>query len=266
MTTPSLLGLGTLLGQGRTADIYAWGEKHILKLYHVGWPVAMIEEEARISRLVAQTGLPVPAVGDVLTVEGRTGIVFGRVSGPTLVQDFATHPWTVVRSIRVFTDLHLQMHAQALPELPSQRQQLRRLIGEADVPESTRQVALGRLDDLPDGQMLCHGDYHPENILMTRVGPVIIDWFTATRGHPLADVAGTSLLLQAGELPSSPMAQWLLTSARAVVHRAYLRRYLRQSRVQPEDVAAWRLPIIVARLGFGIPEERDRMLQLLQQA
>jgi hypothetical protein len=101
---------------------------------------------------------------------------------------------------------------------------------------------------------------------MTRVGPVIIDWFTATCGNPLADVARTSLLLQAAELPASPMTQWLLASARAVVHRAYLRRYLRRSGTRPEDVAAWRLPIIVARLGFGIPEERDRMLRLLHQA
>jgi aminoglycoside phosphotransferase (APT) family kinase protein len=168
--------------------------------------------------------------------------------------------------VRVFTDLHVLMHAQALPELPSQRQQLRRLIGEANVAESTRQEALGRLDDLPDGQMLCHGDYHPENVLMTRAGPVIIDWFTATRGHPLADVACTSLLLQAAELPDSPMSHWLLASARAVVHRAYLRRYLRRSGARPEEVAAWRVPIIVARLGQGIPEERGRMLQLLHQA
>jgi tRNA A-37 threonylcarbamoyl transferase component Bud32 len=266
MTTPSLLGLGTLLGQGRTADIYAWGETRVLKLYHAGWPVAMIEEEARISRQVAHTGLPVPAVGEVLTINGRTGIVFSRVNGPTLVQDFATHPWTVMRSVRVFTDLHLQMHAQVVLGLPSQRQQLRRLIGEADVPAATRQEALGRLEDLPDGQMLCHGDYHPENVLMTRAGPVIIDWFTASCGHPLADVACTSLLLQAGELPSSPMAHWLLVSARAMVHRAYLRRYLGHSRTRPEDIAAWHVPIIVARLGHGIPEERDRMLHLLHQA
>jgi len=114
--------------------------------------------------------------------------------------------------------------------------------------------------------MLCHGDYHPENVLMTRTGTLIIDWFTATCGNPLADVARTSLLLEAAELPASPLAQWLLGLARAVVHRAYLRRYLRQSRVRPEDIAAWRLPIIVARLGFGIPEERDRMLRLLHQA
>jgi hypothetical protein len=101
---------------------------------------------------------------------------------------------------------------------------------------------------------------------MTHAGPVIIDWFTATCGHPLVDMASTSLLLQAGELPDSPMSHWLLASARYMVHRAYLRRYLRRSGTRPEEVAAWRLPIIVARLGHGILEERDRMLQLLHQA
>jgi aminoglycoside phosphotransferase (APT) family kinase protein len=226
----------------------------------------MIEDEARISRLVAQTGLPVPSVGDVLTVEGRMGIVFDRVSGPTLVEYFSVHPWTILQSVRVFTDLHLAMHSKTVPDLPSQRQFLHRLIGEADVPTTVSREAHQRLDDLPDGQMLCHGDFHPENVLHTRAGPVIIDWFTATSGNPLADVANTSLLLEAAALPDSRMPMWLLTSARAFVHRAYLRRYLRQGRIRAEEVAAWRVPIIVARLGHGIPEERDRMLLLLHQA
>jgi hypothetical protein len=62
------------------------------------------------------------------------------------------------------------------------------------------------------------------------------------------------------------MAKWLLTAAQVMVHRAYLRRYLRRSRTRREDVEAWRAPIIVARLGEGIAEERQRMLQLLRQA
>jgi aminoglycoside phosphotransferase (APT) family kinase protein len=266
MTLTSLHELGPLLGQGRTADIYAWGENQALKLYHPGWPVPMIELEAHISRQLAQTGLPMPAVGDVLTVDGRTGIVFSRVSGPTLVESFMTAPWTVVQSARVFTDLHLAMHSRSAPDLPSQRQYLQRLIDQADVAAQVSQEARQRLDDLPDGYLLCHGDYHPENVLQTRTGPVIIDWATATSGNPLADVARTSLLLQAGELPDSPMPNWLLTAAQVMVHRAYLRRYLRRSRTRLEDVEAWRAPIIVARLGEGIAEERQRMLRLLRQA
>jgi Ser/Thr protein kinase RdoA (MazF antagonist) len=38
-----------------------------------------------------------------------------------------------------------------------------------------RSQALERLNQLPDGDALCHGDYHPDNVLMTRNGPIIID-------------------------------------------------------------------------------------------
>ncbi len=255
---------GTLIGQGRTAEIYAWGDAQVLKLYHAGWPVSWVEQEARISQQVAQTGLPVPAVGSVIVVDGRTGILFARVEGTTLVQRFVTKPWTLPSALRAFTDLHLAMHAQTLPDLPSQRQQVIRLIHEADVPATIRQAALRHLDQLPDGHMLCHGDYHPENVLMTQSGPIIIDWAGATSGHPLADVARTALLLRVGDLPRSPMRQWLLASARAVVHTAYLRRYLRRHPARAEDLAAWRLPIIVARLGEGIAEERAKLLRFIE--
>ena len=257
-------GATALIGQGRTAEVYAWGNGQALKLYHSGWPAPLVEREAQISQQVAATTLPVPAVSGVLEVDGRYGILFARVDGPTLVQHFAAKPWTIARSVRAFTDLHLAMHTQMLPDLPSQRQQLIRLIEEASVPATVRQAALQRLDALPDGAALCHGDYHPENVLMTRKGPIILDWAGASSGHPLADVARTALLLQVGDLPRSPMGQWLLASARAVVHSAYIRRYLRRHPAHAEDLAAWQLPIIVARLGEGIAEERDNLLRLLE--
>ncbi len=266
MTASSLHGPGKLLGQGRTAEIYAWGDAQALKLYHAGWPASWVEQEARISQQVAQTSLPVPAVGGVIAIDGRQGILFERITGPTLVQHFVARPWTIARSVRAFTDLHLAMHAQSIPDLPSQRQQVLRLIHEAAVPAAVRQAALQRLDQLPEGSALCHGDYHPENVLMTRSGPIIIDWAGATSGHPLADVVRTALLLQVGELPRAPMSQWLLASARAVVHTAYLRRYLRQRPARAEDLAAWRLPIVVARLGEGIAEERGHLLRLLENS
>ncbi len=183
------------------------------------------------------------------------------------MQQFAAKPWTVTRALRAFTDLHLAMHAQALPELPSQREQLAHLIQDASsVPDGARATALKRLDQLPDGEALCHGDYHPDNVLMTRNGPIIIDWGGASSGHPLADVARTALLLQVGELPSSQVNRWLLASARAFVRRAYVQRYLRLRPASEEELAGWRLPIAVARLGEGIAEERGKLLRLIEAA
>jgi uncharacterized protein (TIGR02172 family) len=258
---------GKLIGQGRTAEIYAWHDDQALKLYHAGWEASWVEHEAHISRLVAATGLPVPAVSGVIEVDGRQGIPFERIVGPTLVQRFAAQPWTLMRSVRTFTDLHIAMHAQVLPDLPSQRQRLSQLIQKVDaVPTAVRQAALDQLDRLPEGNALCHGDFHPENVLMTRAGPIIIDWGSASSGHPLADVARSALLLQVGELPSSQMNRWMLASARALVRKAYVRRYLRLWPAGAEELAMWRLPIAIARLGEGIAEEQGRLLTLIEAA
>lgn len=258
---------GRLIGQGRTAEIYAWGDNQVLKLYHTGWSAAWAEQEARISQMVSATGLPVPAVGGVIEVDGRHGIIFERIAGPSLVQQFGAKPWTLMRALRAFTDLHLAMHAQALPDLPSQRQQLTRLIqGASSVPDGVREAALKRLEQLPNGEALCHGDYHPDNVLMTRHGPIIIDWGGASSGHLLADVARTALLVQVGELPSSQLNRWLLASARALVRRAYVRRYLRLRPASAKELAAWRLPIAVARLGEEIAEEKSKLLRLIEAA
>jgi aminoglycoside phosphotransferase (APT) family kinase protein len=258
---------GKLIGQGRTAEIYAWGDDQVLKLYRAGWQGSWAEHEARISQLISTTGLPVPAVGGVIEIDGRHGVVFKRIIGSSLVQQFAAKPWTLGRALRAFTDLHLAMHAQVISDLPSQREQLARLIGDASpVPDGVRATALKRLDQLSGGNALCHGDYHPDNVLMTRNGPIIIDWGNASSGHPLADVARTALLLQVGELPSSQVNRRLLASARAFVRRAYIRRYLRLRPASKEELAAWRLPIAVARLGEGIVEERAALLRLIEAA
>jgi len=259
--------IGALIGQGRTAEIYAWGDNKALKLYHAGWPASWAEHEAQISRVVAATGLPVPAVGGTLELDGRYGILFERIVGPSLVRQFSAKPWTLARALRAFTDLHLAMHERVISGLPSQREQLARLIQEASpLPGEIRKAALERLEQLPDGVALCHGDYHPDNVLAPRNGPVIIDWGGASSGHPLADVARTALLLQVGEPPSSQTNKWLLAPARVLVRRAYIRRCLRLRPASKVELAAWRFPIAVARLGEGIAEEKNKLLQLIEAA
>jgi Ser/Thr protein kinase RdoA (MazF antagonist) len=152
--------LGKLIGQGRTAEIYVWGNTQALKLYHVGWSASWVEHEAQVSRAVATTGLPVPATGEALEVDGRFGILLERVSGPSMLQQFSARPWTVAHSLRVFTDLHLAMHAHNVPGLPSQREQLARFTGESSAASATiRAQALEQLERLPDDHILCHGDY-----------------------------------------------------------------------------------------------------------
>ncbi len=235
---------------------------------NAGGDVTQAEREAWLSRVVAATGVPAPAVEGTLAVDGRCGVLFERLVGPSLLRRVAARPWTILRAVRTFTDLHLAMHAREIvvSDLPSQREHLARQITDAPlVPDAVRAAALRRLEQLPEGRFLCHGDYHPDNVLVTPRGPIIIDWGTASRGHPLADVSRTELLLQIGEPPVLPSGVQLrlLACARAYVRRAYVRRYLRRSSSRAAELADWHLPVAVARLAEEIPGERSRLLRFI---
>jgi uncharacterized protein (TIGR02172 family) len=254
-----------LVGQGRTAEIYRWGDNQILKLFRSGWPLSAVEQEAHISRIVHEIGLPVPATGGMIEVDGRHGILFERIDGSSMLRQLGAKPWTAIPSLHVFADLHVRMHAHTVREFPSQRQHLTHLIQQASpLPAEWTAAALTALNQLPDGSFLCHGDYHPDNVLMSPNGPVIIDWSEATSGNPIADVASTSLIFRLGAPPPGGMSPLLIGPARAVAHATYMRRYLRRYPAIGDELAAWRLPIAVARLSAGIPEEKRRLVALIE--
>ena len=52
----------------RTSEIYSWDQQHVLKLFYDWVGLESIENEARISRAICESGLPVPEVGEIVHV------------------------------------------------------------------------------------------------------------------------------------------------------------------------------------------------------
>jgi uncharacterized protein (TIGR02172 family) len=212
---------------GRTAEIYARGEQQVLKLYRDWCPPHWANFEARIGHIVQDAGLPVPAVGDLIEINGRRGLVYERLEGVSMFSTIVARPWTIIRFGRLTAELHAAMHSvQAPSDLPDQRDRLKGAIERAQtLPDDLRRKALAVLDTCPDGDRLCHGDFHPDNVLMTPRGPIIIDWMTATRGDPLGDVARTVLLMTVGEPPTGTLIRLLTRVRRGWMRAAYVKRY-----------------------------------------
>jgi aminoglycoside phosphotransferase (APT) family kinase protein len=64
------------------------------------------------------------------------------------------------------------------------------------IDERRRQILLSRLAEMPNDDRLCHGDFHPINVLGQASDPIVIDWPDATCGDPAADVCRSYLLLK----------------------------------------------------------------------
>jgi Ser/Thr protein kinase RdoA (MazF antagonist) len=256
------------LAVGRTAEVYAWGDNQVLKLFRAGFPDTMADKEAYAGRIVAEAGVGAPPMGDVVVVAGRRGIVYGRIDGESMLTRLQRRPWSVVGLARTLGRLHAKMHSVARPQLPAVRAALRRDIERAsELAPQVRAAVLARLDSLPDGQAVCHCDFHPDNVILTAQGPVIIDWMTASHGNPDADVARTVLILREGQpTDGSGLQMRLIGLLRGQLLGGYLRAY-RALRPCPDSaIEAWIPVIAAARFSEGIETERLVLLTEAEKA
>jgi Ser/Thr protein kinase RdoA (MazF antagonist) len=217
-----------------------------------------------------RSALPlVPAILGRIEVDGRPGLIMERVDGSDLLTIIGRKPWRVFRAASITGQVHAQLHdVVAPPALPSLKDRIRGAMLNPLVPPHVVRFAMQRLDTLPDGDRLLHGDFHPGNILMSPHGPIVIDWPDATRGDPHADIARTVLLIRGGALPpGSPLPVRLGDRiARKIVLRGYRRSYSRMRRIDADLLQRWLIVRAADRLAEDIPEERDSLLKLLEDA
>ncbi len=260
------------IAEGREAEMFAWGEGKILRLMRGSddFERARMERDMLVLKGARERGLRVPAVYEAVEHMGRPGIVMERIDGADLLTVIGRQPWKVWWVAGISGRAHARMHEIAAPaELEATRAGItRRVTQSPHVPKVVADAALRALADLPDGDRLSHGDFHPANILMDGDEPVIIDWSNVSRGDPAADVARTLVILESGEPPpGTPLPLRLMALfGRRLLTSAYLRAYRRVAPLDMDLVRRWEAVRLADRLADSIQEERPKILRLLSKA
>ncbi len=227
------------------------------------------EREYRSTKAVSELLECVPAVYEMVEQDGRYGIVFEKISGTDMLQAVTEHPSQLERFASALADYHLAIQkAVDISDLPLLKDCLKRnILRTDDLTEQEKHTVLNCLQALPDGNKLCHMDLHPENVILRHGNPVILDWMTACVGDRCADAARTCLLIL---YPEMPRGGWLQKRAFSLLKRRFLHGYLKQykqkSGVCQEQIDAWKIPILAARLSEWItPGEKQRILSDLRK-
>lgn len=182
---------GALIARGRAADVFAAGPDRVLRRYRPGEDVD-VQTEARVMEHARRHGFPVPGVHDATDRD----LLLERIHGPSMLADLNHRPWRVRRHGALLADLHRRLHLIPAP---------------GGLPRR-----------FSSGDQLVHLDLHPDNVLLSPTGPVVIDWSSASRGSPADDVALTWAILQTSTIPGPLPFRTAARAGRSMLLNAYL--------------------------------------------
>jgi aminoglycoside phosphotransferase (APT) family kinase protein len=249
------------IGEGREADIFDAGDGLVIKLFRLGSTDSCEREWRALHALPSELA---PKAIKRIEMENRVGFVMERVIGADVLSVLGSAPWRLSSLGLLLGQTHAAVHDVVASEsLPTLREVIHaRLSTSSALEPRHRDTALAALDHLPDGVSVCHGDFHPGNVLISKQGVRVLDWPNATVGDPHADVAASDLILRLAEpSESSPWAVRRLNRVgRTLLARRYLAGYRSRRALDSSLVNRWAFVVAADRATHGIPQERGRLL------
>ena len=255
---------GEMLGRGRTAEIFAWGEGKAIKVFHLDVPLGVIELEFSKSRAINRAGIPSAHVFEIVQVEGKPAIICERIVGETALQRFVSSPGSMLSCVKAGAELHARIHKYQVMELPPFAPELEKAIRTAPVPVAMREAAMRAFRRLPDGNSVCHGDFHADNVIFADRGAIALDWSSCARGNPYADVAFTALSFQLSRVPPGTKNSPVIEIGREAARVAYLEGYYKLDRRARNQVEGWMLPLAVAFTNDDVRVDTHRAFDLIR--
>ena len=216
----------------RTDKVISRDKDTVLKVFGPSYKVSAVLNEAMNEARAAETGLPVAKVLEVMKLRDRWCIRREWVEGETLADVMAKDKKNLEKYLKEFVAIQCAIFSRTSDRMGNLADKLDKQISASPLPRETRYDLHMKLQTLPRGKALCHGDFNPTNVIITPKGDWrVIDWSHVRLGDPLADVARSYLLF------------WL--SGHVVAAEKYMAIACAALKVKMRDVQQW-LPIVAA--------------------
>jgi hypothetical protein len=238
---------GEIVGKGLQATVYAKGE-HAVKLYREGYPKRKVFGEAYIMANLEVVNFPGPRIYEILLVNGRYGLRMDRVKGKVMMEELESRdPARIKDALDVLVNLQCRLQKyDKVGWMPDLKQRLHDdLVNNDRLSADLKKNLLGILGGLPDGQALCHCDFHAGNVFFDGAKYTVIDLLQVSRGDPAADAACSYVAYSFGD--------------RAVAEY-YLNRYCAESGISEKSVRQW-LRVYAGTLLGQVPEQLTPIIE-----
>ncbi|AIW85070.1 aminoglycoside phosphotransferase family protein [Bacillus mycoides] len=234
------MNLGNPIAKGNTAGIYLCDNK-VVKLFKEYLPNTESLYEARKQKYAYSCGLHVPKVFEVTEIQGRQAIIMEYVEGESVGELLLNNLSKAEYFISICVSIQQKIHAISVSsdEIEPMEERLYRQINSVhDLDEKQKGNILKKLDSITFEPRVCHGDFHPFNVIMSNGDVNIIDWVDASSGDIRADVFRTYLLYSQNSVELAEM---------------YLHMYCKKTGLLRDEIFQWAPIISAARLAESTP-------------
>lgn len=252
-----------LLARGGQADIYEIDAGRILRVLRTAdvKDTAMLMQERSIMGRLRERGVDVPEIYEYTTVDGLPALAMERIAGPSMLDVMVRKPFAMRRLAGKLARLHGDFLGVDAPEgLVEIKERADFLVGRTNwLDDGDRAFVRSLLQELPSGDALLHGDFHPGNILTGGGKYYIIDWFGAAKGCYVSDIAHTYLLCaNKPRIPGeSDLAFRFLKMAATWFGRAYLKDMRARFGFDMDEFGKWLAVRAAERTAYGQPSELE---------
>ncbi|MCF7924405.1 MAG: aminoglycoside phosphotransferase family protein, partial [Candidatus Izimaplasma sp.] len=183
--------MNTLIGEGKTAKVYS-DNQFAYKVYNKNFNKNYINYEVNIqNEIYTKTKINVCKY----EYNGIDNFVkMTLVKGISLadrIRNEAYKEW-----LSDLIELQISVYQYNELDIPNAYEMYEKQIYNSHFDKSLRDKALSILKSTKRVYVLCHLDFHPENILYNGNHYIIIDWMNAKLANPIMDIARTYIILK----------------------------------------------------------------------
>lgn len=242
---------GKIIGTGNTATIYAWDEGKVLKLFNPNYPKELAEIEFYNAKAIRHADFAKPGVYELISFKERMGIIYDKVEGESL-ENWVLRTGELQKCAVYMAELHKSIIRNIPGNVPDYKNFLKyHVVNALKDNHPGQKEAFEILDRLQGGNTLCHGDFHPGNILISNGHTAVIDFMNICHGNFLYDVARTVFLVEYTPVPAEAENRDMLLH----IKKTLADLYLIQMKVTREMIQDYISVIAIARRG-ECPDEQ----------
>lgn len=239
------------IASGNTADIYRYNDK-IIKVFKTEYSKESAERELKILKHIYTQNIATPKPYGLEEREDRYSISMEFIDGDTFAEIIEKEPHKIEKYLTKSIEIQKEIFSHNSKELEKTKDRLKRkILSVKTINDEIKNSLLDILNKLPDGNSICHGDFHVLNIIESKGKDYVIDWADASVGNECADLARTYLLYFEYSREIADLYMYLLCN---------------KFEYEKESVFSWLKVVAAARLAENISEiSRMTILEILDK-